>query len=136
MSFRQTLVRLAEHARTPLIRFPDRKAPHKAHEATAHPCAPQSVIDNFARFQGQQANPAASAAQASSSYGGPAAHSQGGAGAGGKAVGAESELPERLRRSYWSALSEEELDAVMSGGASATAPVTREYKLKWYTPQI
>ncbi|BGP39209.1 hypothetical protein JCM10450v2_003164 [Rhodotorula kratochvilovae] len=141
MSFRQTLVRLAEHARTPLIRFPDRKAKH-AHAASAHPCAPQSVIDAFPRFQDAQANPTL-VRSASSSYGGSPAPGAGPSGAqgaqasgsgSGKALGAESELPPWLRRSRW-APAEDEIEAVMSGGASVTPEVTKAYQQLWYTPQ-
>ncbi|TNY21195.1 hypothetical protein DMC30DRAFT_209650, partial [Rhodotorula diobovata] len=145
MSFRSTCVRLAEHARTPLIRFPDRKA-HHAHPPTAHPCAPQSVIDSFPRFQSaqQQAHPQL-VNSANSSYGGsptpggnPASTGAGGAPQGsgaaqGKGQAIEGELPAWLRRSR---PDEAEIDAVMSGGASTTPEVTRAYKQRWYTPQF
>ncbi|GAA5825249.1 hypothetical protein JCM3770_003171 [Rhodotorula araucariae] len=184
MSFRQSLVRLAEHARTPLIRFPDRKAkprrarpkddlgadrrsarrPHRtpqghradppallstlaydtdAHSPTAHPCAPQSVIDAFPRFQDAQANPTL-VRSASSSYGGSpnvgagtgaAQGSASGASASAQSVGAESELPSWLRRSRW-APAEDEIEAVMSGGASVTPEITKAYQQRWYTPQF
>ncbi|GAA5914038.1 hypothetical protein JCM8208_005926 [Rhodotorula glutinis] len=150
MSFRPTLVRLAEHARSPLIRFPDRKASH-AHPATAHPCAPQSVIDSFSRFQDAQQNPQL-VNSSNSSYGGsptpggnPARAGEGSgsaaasasgsaAGAGkGEGRGAVDELPAWLRRTR---PEEDEIEAVMSGGASTTPEITRAFKQRWYTPQF
>ncbi|GAA5843957.1 hypothetical protein JCM9279_003686 [Rhodotorula babjevae] len=150
MSFRSTVVRLAEHARTPLIRFPDRKSSH-AHPATAHPCAPQSVIDSFSRFQDAQQNPQL-VNSSNSSYGGsptpggnPARAGQGegraaassgsgsGASGGGAKGAAVDELPAWLRRTR---PEEDEIEAVMSGGASTTPEITRAFKQRWYTPQF
>ncbi|GAA5945631.1 hypothetical protein JCM3775_005497 [Rhodotorula graminis] len=150
MSLRSTVVRLAEHARTPLIRFPDRKSSH-AHAPTAHPCAPQSVIDSFSRFQdAQQQNPQLvnssnssyggsptpggnpAAARAGSSSSGSGSGTGAGASAGGKG-GAVDELPAWLRRTR---PEEDEIEAVMSGGASTTPEITRAFKQRWYTPQF
>ncbi|GAA5987125.1 hypothetical protein JCM10908_001036 [Rhodotorula pacifica] len=163
MSLRPTLVRLAQHARQPLIQFPDRsKAAHaSSHPAEPHPCAPQSVIDNFSRFSEarknpQQHQPRATDAAASSSYGGPTSaelkgrgQGQGssastggsgsGAGSGGAAAGgvleSESQLPKWLRRDRY-APTEEEMDAVMSGGATNSREFTKTYQKLWYTPQF
>ncbi|GAA5970651.1 hypothetical protein JCM11641_007386 [Rhodosporidiobolus odoratus] len=136
MSLRVSLVRLAQHARQPLIRFPDRTAKPSSHAAEPHPCAPQETIDAFPRFQNSQKNPQAQVSQ-SSSYGGPALPPKTDGSSGGSSSGSveQSDLPEWLRRSRW-APNEEEIEAVMTGGASATAPVTKDLKLKWYTPQI
>ncbi|BGP15136.1 hypothetical protein JCM10213_005403 [Rhodosporidiobolus nylandii] len=132
MSFRASFARFAQHARQPLIRFPDRTAKHSAHAATAHPCAPQSTVDAFSRFQHAQQNPRTDFSQ-SSSYGGPDVPPSGkGSGA---ILTSEEELPEWLRRTRW-APTEEELEAVMSGGASAATPVTKDYQLKWHIAQV
>ncbi|GAA6042009.1 hypothetical protein JCM8097_009143 [Rhodosporidiobolus ruineniae] len=184
MSFRASLQRLAQHARQPLIRFPDRSAkrelllftanstsarlnrpntrahgqweepgrstlpaearngPH-AHTATAHPCAPQSTVDAFSRFQHSQQNPRTDFSQ-SSSYGGPAtpptgsgSGSVGAASSGGKGgvLSVEDELPEWLRRGRLPPV-EDEIEAVMSGGATISTPVTKDYQLKWHIAQI
>ncbi|GAA5861240.1 hypothetical protein JCM3774_002238 [Rhodotorula dairenensis] len=153
MSLRPTLVRLAQHARQPLMRFPDRKAPHGTSEAGPHPCAPQSVIDSFSRFSEARQNPIAPRqdAAASSSYGGPTSaelktqgqgsgsgsSASGGAGAQGASgvLESESQLPKWLRRDRY-APTEEEMDAVMSGGATNSREFTKAYQKLWYTPQF
>ncbi|GAA6014822.1 hypothetical protein JCM10207_002193 [Rhodosporidiobolus poonsookiae] len=136
MSFRQSLVRLAQHARQPLMRFPDRAAKPSSHAAEPHPCAPQSTIDAFPRFQHAQQNPRTDFSQ-SSSYGGPntpPSSSSSSGGAGGVVLSEEEQLPAWLRRSRY-APEEDELEAVMSGGASATT-MPNNYKNLWYQPQI
>ncbi|GAA5908607.1 hypothetical protein JCM6882_003691 [Rhodosporidiobolus microsporus] len=134
MSFRTSLVRLAQHARTPLIRFPDRTAKHSSHAATAHPCAPQSTVDAFSRFQHAQQNPRTDFSQ-SSSYGGPNAPPKTGGSSSGASLSSEEQLPAWLRRSRY-APTEEEIEAVMTGGASNSTPITKDYKLKWHIAQI
>ncbi|BGO90806.1 hypothetical protein NBRC10512_000131 [Rhodotorula toruloides] len=183
MSFRQTLVRLAQHARQPSMRFPDRKAapqetaskrddlgdsrpaeavvdPHSSHSAEPHPCAPQSVIDTFSRFSEARSKPRSPHAEDanSSSYGGPVAQEGVGASASssgslaGQGQGAskgvssggsgkpgvledETQLPAWLRRERW-APTEEEIEAVMTGGAANATPFTKAYQQKWYQPQF
>ncbi|GAA5952426.1 hypothetical protein JCM8115_003599 [Rhodotorula mucilaginosa] len=151
MSLRPTLVRLAQHARQPMMHFPDRKAPHGTHEPAPHPCAPQSVIDSFSRFSEARQNPIAPRqdAAASSSYGGGPTTGElksqgqgqgsGSSSAGGGSVGGllenESQLPKWLRRDRY-APTEEEMDAVMSGGATNSREFTKAYQKLWYTPQF
>ncbi|GAA5886600.1 hypothetical protein JCM5296_005344 [Sporobolomyces johnsonii] len=120
MSFRASLVRLAKEAqhRTPLIRFPDRKQQPAHHPATAHPCAPQSVVDAFSSFQQARANPRPSSSSSSGQKG---------------QVYEEHSLPSWLRRK---APGEEEMEAVLSGGATEATPVTKDYQLKWHLAQI
>ncbi|GAA6010100.1 hypothetical protein JCM11491_005867 [Sporobolomyces phaffii] len=151
MSFRTTLVRCAKEVqhRSPAIGFPDRKhANHDSnHSVRPHPCAPQSVIDNFSRFQSAQSSTFAQSqsAQNSSSYGGPvdpssstpssAAQGSSSSSGGRSASIEEWEMPQYLKRSKY-APSEMEIDAIQSGGATESTPVTRETKLSWYTEQI
>ncbi|GAA5882230.1 hypothetical protein JCM16303_002293 [Sporobolomyces ruberrimus] len=154
MSFRTTLVRCAKEAqhRSPAIKFPDRKhANHdSSHSIKPHPCAPQSVIDDFPRFKSSQSSSLSSsqAAQNSSSYGGPvdpssqgkdspqtASSSGGGSGGSGQSVIEEWEMPEYLKRTKY-APTESEIEAIQSGGATEATAVTRETKLTWYTEQI
>ncbi|GAA5964854.1 hypothetical protein JCM3765_005802 [Sporobolomyces pararoseus] len=145
MSFRTTLVRCAKEVqhRSPAISFPDRKhANHSSHSVQPHPCAPQSVIDNFSRFQSAQSSSFSSSqsAQNSSSYGGPVDPSSQGQGQGSSkgSRGAsieEWEMPEYLKRRKY-APTESEIEAIQSGGATEATAVTRETKLTWYTEQI
>ncbi|GAA5823099.1 hypothetical protein JCM5353_005773 [Sporobolomyces roseus] len=157
MSFRSTLVRCAKEVqhRSPAIRFPDRKhANHESHSAQPHPCAPQSVIDQYFPDAPKPSNAQTSpSAQNSSSYGGPVDPSQQGqepqadsqksssGGGGGSSGGGSSsameewEMPSRLKRTRY-APTEMEIDAIQSGGATESTPVTRETKLTWYTEQI
>ncbi|GAA5927276.1 uncharacterized protein JCM15063_005852 [Sporobolomyces koalae] len=147
MSFRTTAIRLAKEVqhRSPAIRFPDRKASHESHHGVQpHPCAPQSVIDNFARFQNAQSSTfsASQAAQNSSSYGGPVdPSSQQSSSSSSSSKRSQSgaieewEMPEYLKRKKY-APSEFEIDAIQSGGATEATPVTRDTKLTWYTAQI
>ncbi|BGO98621.1 hypothetical protein RTG_00944 [Rhodotorula toruloides ATCC 204091] len=161
MSFRQTLVRLAQHARQSSMRFPNRKAAHSSHSAEPHPCAPQSVIDTFSRFSEARSKPRSPHAEDanSSSYGGPVAQEGVGASSGssasqeqGQSQGAskgvssggsgkpgvledETQLPAWLRRERW-APTEEEIEAVMTGGAANATPFTKAYQQKWYQPQF
>ncbi|GAA5842406.1 hypothetical protein JCM3766R1_004405 [Sporobolomyces carnicolor] len=145
MSFRPTLVRCAKEVqhRSPAIKFPDRKhASHDAsHSVQPHPCAPQSVIDNFSRFQSARTASLSSsqAAQNSSSYGGPvdpSSQGQGSSKQGGRSAAVEEwEMPEYLKRRKY-APTESEIEAIQSGGATESTPVTRETKLTWYTEQI
>ncbi|GAA5984586.1 hypothetical protein JCM5350_008148 [Sporobolomyces pararoseus] len=143
MSFRTTLARCAKEVqhRSPAIKFPDRKhANHSSHSVQPHPCAPQSVIDNFSRFQSAQSSTFSSsqAAQNSSSYGGPVDPSSQGQGSskGGRGASIEEwEMPEYLKRRKY-APTESEIEAIQSGGATEATAVTRETKLTWYTEQI
>ncbi|BGP54971.1 hypothetical protein JCM8202_003481 [Rhodotorula sphaerocarpa] len=159
MALRPTLLRLAEHARQPLIQFPNRKAQHASSDPAPHPLAPQSVIDSFSQFTEARANPQTvreADAASSSSYGGPTAdelkrQGQGqGAGSGqpqgqgqgrgaapapGGVLESESQLPAHLRRDRY-APTEEEIDAVMSGGATSAHEFTKQYQKLWYTPQF
>ncbi|GAA6059778.1 hypothetical protein JCM10212_003673 [Sporobolomyces blumeae] len=152
MSFRPSVIRLAKEVqhRSPAIRFPDRKQAHHedSHQVAPHPCAPQSVIDNFPRFQQAQANPAAAAAANSSSYGGPvdgsdaggrdgssAASSSGSTSSSSSGAVEEWQMPAWLKRNRY-APTEAEIEAVQSGGATEATEVTRATKLTWYTEQI
>ncbi|GAA5892350.1 uncharacterized protein JCM6883_007328 [Sporobolomyces salmoneus] len=150
MSFRTTLVRCAKEVqhRSPAIKFPDRKhADHSSHSVQPHPCAPQSVIDNFPRFQSTQSASfsGSQAGQNSSSYGGPVDPSSQGQGQGsssgsgskgGRSAAIEEwEMPDYLKRRRY-APTELEIEAIQSGGATESTPVTRETKLTWYTEQI
>ncbi|GAA5860415.1 hypothetical protein JCM8547_000297 [Rhodosporidiobolus lusitaniae] len=138
--FRATAVR---SARVSSMKFPNRAQKPTLHSAQPHPCAPQSAIDSFSRFQNSQQNPRAQLSQ-QSSYGGPAQppHSSSGSsgssgvsGGKGSIVVSEEELPAWLRRTRRE-LDEAEIEAVNTGGATATTPITPDYKLKWYTAQI
>ncbi|POY73646.1 hypothetical protein BMF94_3181 [Rhodotorula taiwanensis] len=156
MSLRPSFIRLAQHARQPLMKFPDRKAQHASHDPEPHPCAPKEVVEAFSRFSEVRANPQLATrkadAAASSSYGGPTADelkrqgqgqgsgasSGSGQGKGGVAPGgtleSESQLPAWLRRDRY-APTEEEIDAVMSGGATSSREFTKQYQKLWYTAQ-
>ncbi|GAA5841493.1 hypothetical protein JCM11251_007159, partial [Rhodosporidiobolus azoricus] len=120
MSFRSSLVRLAQHARTPLIRFPDRKAKAASRAAEPHPCAPQTTIDAFPQFQHAQKNPQPVAVSQSSSYGGPNLPPKTG-GSSGASLGGEDQLPAWLRRNKY-APTEEEIEAVMVRSSTFIPP--------------
>ncbi|GEM08348.1 hypothetical protein Rt10032_c05g2365 [Rhodotorula toruloides] len=47
----------------------------------------------------------------------------------------ETQLPAWLRRERW-APTEEEIEAVMTGGAANATPFTKAYQQKWYQPQF
>ncbi|WFD31752.1 hypothetical protein MSPP1_002791 [Malassezia sp. CBS 17886] len=106
--FQTTLVRAAG-ARTPLIRFPDRRAPREPHAPHAHPAAPPEVVATYEQFQDFRAS--------GPHFDPEKLQPSGGTGAAAGAVADLHELPERFwntRSLRWSA---EEMDAVMSGGA-------------------
>ncbi|BGP23925.1 hypothetical protein JCM10295v2_002826 [Rhodotorula toruloides] len=119
-----------------------------------------SVIDTFSRFSESRSKPRSPHAEDanSSSYGGPVAQegaraSSSGQGQGqGPSQGAsksavtggsrklgvledETQLPAWLRRERW-APTEEEIEAVMTGGAANATPFTKAYQQKWYQPQF
>ena len=116
---------------TPL--FPLSLSLDESHSAQPHPCAPQSVIDQYFADAPKPSNPQTSpSAQNSSSYGGPVDPSQqgkeqqadtqkssgGGGGSGGSGGGSggssaieEWEMPSRLKRNRY-APTETEIDAI------------------------
>ncbi|ORY91538.1 hypothetical protein BCR35DRAFT_349351 [Leucosporidium creatinivorum] len=129
---------LASHApRTPMISFPDRsKTPQ--HSLGPHPCAPASIISSSPFLSNLSSNSNSSSSSQSKPLLGPA---------GGQATGSgfqsslppaqydESNLPAWLQRSRYAPL-EDEVEAVLSGGASISPVVSKQYKEKWYTAQI
>ncbi|KAK4055609.1 hypothetical protein OIV83_000155 [Microbotryomycetes sp. JL201] len=149
-ALRPTTRVLANHARTPLISFPDRHSGHDSHGRTVHPCAPADLASSSPFLSSLAASGASSSNAGSNKHGsskdndtsgpllGPAGGSAPGSGFESDAPPTRYEewnLPAHLSRSRW-APSGDELDAIMTGGASVTADVTRQIKQKWYTPQI
>ncbi|KAM0788866.1 hypothetical protein ACM66B_002951 [Microbotryomycetes sp. NB124-2] len=141
---------LASHARTPMISFPDRHGGHDSHGRSVHPCAPADLVSSSPFLSSLSSSSASSSNAGSNKHGsskeintagpllGPAGGSAPGSGFESDAPPTQFEewnLPQRLSRSRW-APSGEELDAIMTGGASIVADVTRQTKQKWYTPQI
>ncbi|KAL9940840.1 hypothetical protein V8E36_000328 [Tilletia maclaganii] len=127
MLLRPTLRLLAQQAYKPSIRFPDRRAASKssssssdaaaAHEPHPHPAAPPEIAKDFTHFQevfssGPHFHPEKLLQQqaASEETGGKAA------------APAVAEDPHDLPPRYWRtpslAYEEDELEAVMTGGAS------------------
>ncbi|SHO78610.1 Uncharacterized protein MSYG_2957 [Malassezia sympodialis ATCC 42132] len=118
---RATLVRGAR-ARSPMISFPDRKAPKPSHEPQPHPDAPADIQKDFARFREVlESGPHFDASKLkpfSLSDFAPKAPSKSSSSISKDAVDQVFDLPAR----YWNTpslrLSEAEMDAVQSGGAS------------------
>ncbi|EXJ71334.1 uncharacterized protein A1O5_05140 [Cladophialophora psammophila CBS 110553] len=118
---RPSLVLRAAHQRTPLIKFLGKRTPPKSvdHTPHAHPASPtHSLPESFAAYRSKAQQHGPLRGGSSMTYGAIG-------GTPGKALGPikpkegeffdRDELPARFRRKAWS---EEEIEAVSSGGAS------------------
>ncbi|EEH08850.1 conserved hypothetical protein [Histoplasma capsulatum var. duboisii H88] len=122
-----SLLQQAAAARAPLIKFIGKRTVPKSvdHSPRAHPASPSSELpESFAtyRAKAQQHGPLNYSAQTNGIYGG-AIGGQPGASLGSVEPKKgeyfdRNELPERFRRLTWS---QEEIDAVETGGASLFA---------------
>ncbi|KAK0526613.1 hypothetical protein OC842_005142 [Tilletia horrida] len=132
MLLRPTLRLLAQQAYKPSIRFPDRSAASKqddgAHEAHPHPAAPPEVVKEFDHFKevlssGPHFHP--EKLQQASADGSSGGGGSGDAGKGGKAAAPVAQDLHDLAPRYWRtsslAFEEDEMEAVMTGGASLRA---------------
>ncbi|PWN43465.1 hypothetical protein IE81DRAFT_322321 [Ceraceosorus guamensis] len=123
--------RVAAQHYKPSISFPDRKAPKDKHEPHAHPAAPTDISSNFSHFQevfssGPHFNPD-KIQDISSLAENPRAEGEGVAGSQGKAAKlAEGTVEDlhKLPKRFWDTPSlrwnEDELEAIMTGGASTS----------------
>ncbi|KAK0544476.1 hypothetical protein OC846_005084 [Tilletia horrida] len=130
MLLRPTLRLLAQQAYKPSIRFPDRSQ-HQQQQHSAgselhpHPAAPPEIVKDFSHFQevfssGPHFHPeklqsASGSASASSSGGG------GGASSGAEVVEDVHDLPPRFWKTSSLLIEEDEMELIMSGGASSRA---------------
>ncbi|UZJ54477.1 hypothetical protein CBS101457_003797 [Exobasidium rhododendri] len=127
--FRRTLIRHAQEARKPMIRFPDRKqTAHKQEEQHPHPEAPKQVVENFGHFKevfdsGPHFHPEKLEASSSSSSSSPSSSSSSApsAGKGGGEIFEDlHELPQRFWQTPSLVMGQIEMDAIDSGGATLT----------------
>ncbi|CCF48741.1 hypothetical protein NDA11_007223 [Ustilago hordei] len=121
----RTLIRRA-HVHKPGFRFPDRKAPKGEHVPHPHPAAPEKIASSFDHFQkvfasGPHFHPEKLQQESSQSSAGS---SKGGSGLlgnvdmNGREVAEDIHLlPEKFWRTPALTFSEEEMEAVMGGGA-------------------
>ncbi|SCZ98737.1 BZ3500_MvSof-1268-A1-R1_Chr7-1g09256 [Microbotryum saponariae] len=142
MSFRASLRRLASHApRQPSIHFPDRSAAPVHHLATPHPCAPSDILSSSPFLQSLSKRPTTPSEPhqgPKTPLSGPAGGAEDGAGFVGPKADYEegdSGMPSWLNKARY-APGEEEIEAVLSGGATAATEVTKAYKQKWWTAQV
>ncbi|SGY79466.1 BQ5605_C008g05138 [Microbotryum silenes-dioicae] len=143
MSFRASVRRLASHApRQPSIHFPDRSAVPAQHLATPHPCAPSEILSSSPFLQSlskRQTTPTEPDQSPKTPLSGPAGGSADGAGFMGPPKAeyeeGDSGIPSWLNKARY-APGEEEIEAVLSGGATTTTEVTKAYKQKWWTAQV
>ncbi|SCV70885.1 BQ2448_3647 [Microbotryum intermedium] len=142
MSFRASLRRLAAYApRQPSIHFPDRSAAPPHHIPIPHPCAPSEILSSSPFLQSLSKRPT-SAFEPNQAPKTPLAGPAGGAAQGAGFASPEAryeegdqDMPSWLNRGRY-APQEEEIEAVLSGGATAATEVTKAYKQKWWTAQV
>ncbi|KAJ1021916.1 hypothetical protein NDA16_003678 [Ustilago loliicola] len=118
----RTLIRRA-HVHKPGFRFPDRKAPKGEHVPHPHPAAPEKIASSFDHFQkvfasGPHFHPE-KLQQQSSQTSSSASGLLGNVDMNGREVAEDVHLlPERFWRTPALVFSEEEIEAVMGGGAN------------------
>ncbi|KAK4057973.1 hypothetical protein OIO90_001192 [Microbotryomycetes sp. JL221] len=123
------------------------------HTPAVHPCAPADLASSSPFLSSLPKTSSSSSNSASNKHGSTKDNNESNPGpllgpAGGSAPGSgfdtsdapqtqfeEWNLPAYLSRSRW-APSGDELDAIMTGGASLAPEVTKATKQKWYTAQI
>ncbi|EST06771.1 Ribosomal protein S36, mitochondrial [Kalmanozyma brasiliensis GHG001] len=119
----RTLVRRA-HVHKPGFRFPDRKAPKESHTPHPHPAAPSSIVESFDHFQkvfssGPHFHPEKLQSQSGDNSGSKGSGLLGDVDMQGREVAEDVHLlPERFWRTPALQFSDEEIEAVMSGGAN------------------